>query len=59
MKKVPSQEVRRCDGTEKMRVHHRESVVELAVPSLALPHDTQGVKRSLHRRQRRKAIFIV
>ena len=59
MKKVPSQEVRRCDGTEKMRVHHRESVIGLALLSLTLPTNTQGVKRSLHRRQRRKAIFIV
>lgn len=30
MKKVPSQEVCRCDGTEKMRVHNRESVIEFS-----------------------------
>ena len=55
----PVASVCRCDGTEKMRVHHRESVLELAVHSLALPSNTQGVKRSLQRGQRGKTIFIV
>jgi hypothetical protein len=59
MKRVPSQEVCRCDGTKKLRVHNRESVSDVAVLSLALPTNTQGVKRSLQVKQRRKAIFIV